>query len=264
MNIDRILQEDIVKISDLTPEKWDNIGPIIEQYTKFDFCHPIKLTENNGIHGIGTVIFYENTCWIAHLIVRESFRNKGIGTRILKNLLEYSENKGYKTVLLFATEMGLPLYKKWGFEIQTEYVHYKRSKDIEYKSNPNIRFFQKMDLKMVIELDKIATGENREKILSQFNNDSYVYDNGKINGYFINNLGEGSIVAETWEAGMELIKLRNSKRSRATIPIDNLIGNNYFKENGFEEIMKIKKMIKGNRIECKNENIYNRIGGNFG
>jgi len=265
MNFIKTLITDIEEINELSPENWGNIGPKIELYLKMDFCHSIKIMENNEIIGIGTAILYGDTSWIAHLIVKDSFRNKGFGTKILNYLCEYCKNNGYKTILLFATDMGYPLYKKYGFEIQTEYVQYAKTKDIENNLSQNIKRIEKNDFQKILNLDKIVTGEDRKKLLYNFIDDGYVYKNNNIiNGYYLCNVGEGLIIANNKEAGLELTKLRILKNSHATIPINNIIANDYFKENNFDIIMKIKRMIYGNKIECKNEKIYNRIGGNFG
>src|SRR5215469_106565 len=124
MKFEKIIKDDIEVINQLSPENWGHIAPKIEQYLRMDFCHSIKLVNKNEIIGIGTAILYKNSCWIAHIIVKDKHRNKGIGTKILNYLCDYCKNNGYRTIILFATEMGYPLYKKYGFEIQTEYIQY--------------------------------------------------------------------------------------------------------------------------------------------
>jgi N-acetylglutamate synthase-like GNAT family acetyltransferase len=257
--------EDISEINELSPDKWGNIGPKIELYLKMDFCNSIKLVDNDKIIGIGTTIFYKDTSWIAHLIVKNNSRNKGYGTKILNYLCDHCKDNGYKTILLFATEMGYPLYKKYGFELQTEYIQYEKLDEKEYFPNRNIRSIQTNDYEKILELDRTVTGENRKDLLLQYISNGFVYtQNNEIIGYYLNNLGEGLIIAINEEAGHELMKLRISNGKYATVPIGNMHGNIFYKENGFKEIMKIKRMVYGSKIECKNENIYNRIGGNFG
>jgi predicted N-acetyltransferase YhbS len=230
-----------------------------------DFCHSIKLIDENEIIGIGTAILYKDTCWIAHLIVKDKHRNKGIGTKILNYLCDYCENNGCKTILLFATEMGYPLYKKYGFEIQTEYIQYEKTIEMDFSDNVNIRNIEKIDYSKILELDKSISGENRHKLLLHFINNGYVYEKNKIiMGFYLVNLGEGLIIASNEEAGLELSKLRISKNNNSTIPSRNIIANNFYMENKFKEQMRIKRMVCGNNIICSDINIYNRIGGNFG
>ena len=265
MNIENVKLEDIAEISKMTPENWWNIGPIFELYLKLNFCHPVKLTEDNEIIGIGTAILYKNSSWIAHLIVKNSYQNKGFGKKILDYLCEYCLNNGKKTILLFATEMGYPLYKKFGFEIQTEYMQYERVNDMEYIINNNVTNIQKIDYGKILELDKIVIGEDRSVLLNNYFDNGFVYkQNNEISGFYLPELGNGLIIADNNEAGLELLKLRLKNNNQAVIPVENMFGNNYYRENKYKEIMKIKRMIYGNKIECINEKIYNRIGGNFG
>lgn len=265
MNIEKVDAKDIEQINRLTPENWEHIGPIIELYIKFDFCHSIKVTENGEIIGIGTVIFYKESSWIAHLIVKDSYRNKGFGTKILNYLYDYIKNNGYKTVLLFASDMGYPLYEKFGFKVQTEYIQYEKTMDKEFVYNSNIKNIEKDDFELIYKLDKKVTGEDRKELLKSYINDGLVYKrDNEIMGYYFCNLSNGLVIAECEEAGLELLKLRISNKKQAFIPIKNIIGNKYYKDNNFKEVRKIKRMIYGNKIECIDEKIYNRIGGNFG
>jgi len=265
MEFKKIITEDLEKIKELSPEGWVDICPIIENYIKYKFCHSIKLIENNELLGIGTAIFYENTSWIAHLIVPEKHRNKGYGSKILNYLCEYCFNNGFKSILLFATEMGYPLYKKYGFKIQTEYLQYEKTHDFEYNYDKNIRNISVNDYSKIFELDYIATGENRQKLLTKYLDNGFVYlVNENIIGFYLLNLGEGLIIAMNEVAGLELMKLRISNKKQSTVPVKNNIANEYFRENNFKELKKIKRMIYGNGIILKDENIYNRIGGNFG
>tara|TARA_B100000508_G_scaffold139562_1_gene138196 strand:+ start:5133 stop:5573 length:441 start_codon:yes stop_codon:yes gene_type:complete len=45
----------------------------------------------------------------------EDYSGRGYGTEITQALMLNAKNRGYKTALLYATPMGLPVYKKLGF-----------------------------------------------------------------------------------------------------------------------------------------------------
>lgn len=46
--------------------------------------------------------------------MKPGYRGKGIGTTILKHLIQKAEERGYKIIMLNASDMGKPMYKKWG------------------------------------------------------------------------------------------------------------------------------------------------------
>jgi len=266
LKFEKTTPADLGRIRELSPAEWGiDITPSIKEYLDWDFCHSVKLVDNNEIIGIGTAIFYANTSWLAHIIVDEKHRNKGHGTNILNYLVDYCKNSGYKTILLIASPKGYPLYKKFGFLTQTEYVKYEKTNDIEYSPNINIKNIEPNDYEKILALDKYVSGEDRQNILLKFVKEGFVYKkNEEISGFYLHNLHEGLIIATDEEAGLELLKLRSSQNKYSVIPVENIVGNNYLKENNYKETMRIKRMIHGSEIECKCECIYNRIAGNFG
>ena len=88
-------------------------------------CFPFKASIENKIVGIGTTILHHETAWLAHIIVHPEYRNRGIGKMITQALVDHSYSKGRKTIYLIATELGLPVYRRLGFESETEYTIFK-------------------------------------------------------------------------------------------------------------------------------------------
>jgi hypothetical protein len=83
--------------------------------------------------------------------------------------------------------------------------------------------------------------------------------------YYLPNLGEGAIYADSAEAGIELMKLKYSTVDKAVIPAENNIGVEFLQQNGFIKTDSIgKRMILGKDIDWKPECFYSRIGGNYG
>ncbi|MCL2410223.1 MAG: GNAT family N-acetyltransferase [Treponema sp.] len=265
IRFEEITTKDFEKLSAFQPEGWNNIIPRFEQYIQFDFCHPVKMCDDNEIYGVAAAILYENTGWIAHVIINEKFRTKGFGAKILDYLCNYCKSKNCETILLFTTDMGYPLYKKYGFIDHATFVQYEKTAEIAYSPNSNIRKSEPTDHQKIFELDKMAAGEDRRNVLTPHLNSAYVYSrNDEVTGFYMKELFEGLIIAGDEESGLELIKLRSSHNTKATLPIENTAGNNYFKENNFKEIAKLVKMIYGNDVKFNGKYIYNRIGGSYG
>ena len=89
---------------------------------------PVKISIENKIIGIGTGIVFGNTAWLAHIIVNPEFRRRGIGRKIVIELLNIIKNTGCETVSLIATELGCPIYEKAGFIEQTKYAFFEKEK----------------------------------------------------------------------------------------------------------------------------------------
>lgn len=73
---------------------------------------PFVFAENGENAGGGMVINSEKYAVISHVFVKEEFRRKGVGIKIVKNLLEHSENKN---IYLLSEKGNLEFYGKLGF-----------------------------------------------------------------------------------------------------------------------------------------------------
>ncbi len=267
MNLNPITAGDLEEIRKLQPEGWPDIVPEAEFYIKSSFCFPLKAEVENCIAGMGAAIVYENTAWLAHIIVHPDYRNKGIGFRIVSELLHIVECQQIHTCLLIATELGRPVYAMAGFRHVTEYVFMIRDNSVQpalFSAN-TITYDEKFRHPL-LQMDQKITGENREPLLSLYLNEALLYvSNGNLEGYYIPALKEGPVVAVTPEAGLELLKIKCTNAERVVLPADNQVGIGYLKQKGFvQSPTKGTRMILGKNIEWQPDCIYSRIGGNFG
>ncbi|MFW6015756.1 MAG: GNAT family N-acetyltransferase [bacterium] len=265
MKFKPIIESDLEKIRKLQPEGWPDIIENFKYYIKASFCNPIKVLSKDEIVGIGTAVSYINTGWLAHIIVSEDHRSKGIGGSIVNYLCSYLKKKKHKTISLIASELGYPVYKKAGFIQETEYIFLERTELLEEFSSENISLIKDKDKDYILSLDIKVSGENRQELLSQFLNDGFVYHEGrKVLGYYLKELGEGLIISDDLEAGKELMKFRSLYSKTAVLPIQNKNGIEFLKSIGIEEKLSNKRMVYGKEIIWNPNKVFNRIGGNFG
>lgn len=65
------------------------------------------------------------TAYIMNMFTFPEYRKQGIGMELLKRIVDEAKKRGYKKVTLAATEMGKPLYLKYGFnDISNDMVYY--------------------------------------------------------------------------------------------------------------------------------------------
>lgn len=268
MLFEEILQEDIKLLNELQPEGWPDLSIEFQHYLNQDFAYPVKIIINNDIVGVGCSIVFEKTGWLAHIIVKTEYRNKGIGYEIVKYLVDDLKTKGVETYLLIATELGEPVYKKVGFKTVSNYLDFRREKgnNSTFGKSKNIFSYNQNYFTEVISLDSLITGEKRELLLAPALKNAVVYKiNERIDGVYLPDLGEGLIIANTNVAGVELMKLKYSNVDKAVIPEENQAGIDFLLEAGFKlHGIKAKRMILGKDILWKADCYYSRIGGNFG
>lgn len=267
MTIETLNNCDVNLLNELQPLDWGSILPAHEFYTtNTDFCFPIRINNDNKIVGIGTSIIHNDVAWLSHIIVHPENRKQGIGKLITQSLVNDTVAKDCETIYLIATDLGAPIYAKVGFETETEYLFFKDIKAVEsWKISNNIIPFHSDHKEEITNIDKLTTGEDRIFHLEQYLQDGFVYQNKTIlEGYYLPNFGEGLLIANTKEAGIELMKLRFTNHQNAVFPKDNIEAIQFLYQNGYKEFKTAKKMRFGKLRHCNPSNIYNRIGGNLG
>ena len=266
MQIEKLTPQDLQELKELQPEGWSDITPYFEFYTNSPFCHPIKVLSGNRIAGIGTSILHKTSAWVAHIIVHPDFRNRGIGGIVTKSVRDAIDHVKYPTVSLIATPLGEPVYRKLGFQPETDYLFYKNESYTPVpKQNPLIADADPSCYNEILNFDKKASGEERTGILEPHLQSVKIYrSNNKINGFYAPDLGDGLIVAENETAGLELLKLKLQMLPFSVVPSDNEAAVNFLQEQGFQQFLKGTRMSIGERIDFKPKMLFNRIGGNLG
>ena len=266
LRIESFSSKDLEAVALLQPEGWPDILPSVQYYCASDFCFPLKATLDGIIVGIGTAIIHGSTAWLAHIIVHKDYRNEGLGTTITKALIDVIHKTPCRTILLIATALGEPVYKKVGFEVQTQYIFFDQGLlPLPSDSVKEIVTFHKRYEKALLNLDRLVSGEDRSKLLNDYVASSTLFiENNDIKGFYIPTLGEGLIVAETREAGLELMKIKSSTHTNFCLPCDNEDGIEFLTNSGYKENRKASRMILGDKLSWDGRKIYSRIGGNLG
>ncbi len=266
MKIQTLENKDIDILNELQPQGWGDIRPYFYYYSASVFCNPIKITDGKKITAIGTTIQHLDTVWLAHIAVHPEFRNQGLGKALTSALMESLDPEIFKTIYLDATDLGYPVYKKLGFELEMEYIHMEGEyTDLHLRDPESVIPYHEKYRMEVLELDKSTSGENRTIILNEYLKTSLLYlSKGKVRGAYFPGLFDKFILADDPEAGTELMKLRMRTKNTARLPVANESAINFLIENGYKKVRTSRKMRLGKKLEWKAENIYNRISGGLG
>lgn len=107
--------EEIDKIIDMEFNKFAMKNGVICNYTPFTFV----AKEDDKIIGIITGHSYYKEVHIDDLIVLEECRGNKVGSKLVKTVEEYYEDKGFKNINLTTYAFQAPnFYEKCGFEIE--------------------------------------------------------------------------------------------------------------------------------------------------
>jgi len=266
MILEPVSESDIDSLRELQPDGWPDIVPNFKIYTSSSFCFPVKAKLDDIIAGVGAVIKFGNTGWLAHIIVRPEHRNKGIGGAIVDHLVNNMKAEGCESVSLIATELGYPVYKRFGFVDQEDYIFFERREPLKNQRLPgNIIPYSINHAEKIFSLDRAVSGEKRFELLVDRLETAFVFERGgNVAGFYIPDLGEGLIIANDAEAGIELMKARLSNTNKSVLPVCNEKATEFLRANGFVEIKRAKRMILGKKFEWQPAKFFNRAGGNVG
>jgi GNAT superfamily N-acetyltransferase len=168
--------------------------------------------ENEKIIGIGGLFLFQNVGSIGYMGVIPNYRSRGIGTHIFKKLVKMGINSGCKTILLYASKLGEPIYKKFGFQGSYYAAGYSLIKelpklDIQKK---NVQILKSLP-GWLLNLDKEAVGYKRSSYLNIRVNLGAKILTVENEGYALltsqfSKLRLGPLIATNLEAAMQIIK----------------------------------------------------------
>jgi predicted N-acetyltransferase YhbS len=144
-------------------------GPTVSRLVAFPRTSPhgdVLVAENGpgGPAGAVCCVSFGATGWIGALGVAPEARRHGLGRALTEAAVARLRNRGAETVLLFATDMGRPLYERLGFVAEGAATAWRGSAGSATSTLP-VRRLCEEDRDAVAELDRLATGEDRANLL---------------------------------------------------------------------------------------------------
>jgi len=123
--------------------------------------------------GLITCVTYRTTGVIGHLVVSERARGRRIGGALIKQAIDYVTSKGMESLLLFATEGGVDVYKKHGFRILSEVTCIKADKvaGFRFEGYPGLSAIGEGDLAEISSIDSSHFGDDRSKLVQKLHRD---------------------------------------------------------------------------------------------
>jgi GNAT superfamily N-acetyltransferase len=266
-NIRKIRNDELSLIRDLAPTDWKiDLGKVYSQHYDQDYFYPVIAEIESEIVGTGIAIVNDNSTWLGTIIVKEEYRNKGIGKAITNHLINHSKSGGIDTIILAASESGLPVYRKIGFEHDLDYLFFKTDnlKKIETHCE-YISAINKNDYPFILRLDFAITGEKREKLLMNSLVNGIKYQDEILRGYYLPEFGTGLIVASSEASGIELLKYKLSvDPSPVCIPETNKAAIQYLNSAGYYRYFKTPRMFLNKNVNWDSKNIFSRGCGYLG
>jgi GNAT superfamily N-acetyltransferase len=258
---------DIPELAGFAPKEWNMaLDAVLLEHFGHGYFHARVSVESDGITAVGQGIATGRAGWIGNIIVRPEARNRGLGSRVTRDIMDLLQSRGCSTLLLIATELGEPVYQKLGFRKTEEYV-FLRLPRLPAAPIKSVRRLQPFDTAAVFKLDAFAAGEARGDLLAPHLGAGWVHTDpdGALDGFFLPSFGAGLVVANRPPAGLELLGFKHTfYAGNAVVPGSNGSALQFLIEHGAEETARAPRMACGDEIAWQPECIFARGAGYCG
>ena len=230
--------------ADVRPARADELGPVaaalraaglganVGRLLEFPSASPggevLAAVERGEVVGGAAMAGFGPTGWIGALGVLGPVRRRGIGTALTEVAVAWLREHGARTVLLYATESGRPVYRRLGFTSEGEAHAWRDVAPPAGGALPEgVRPLAAGDGPAVRALDAAATGEDRAPVFDALGPldgaaGLALERDGRLAGSALRSpwgLGP-SVVAEDAGAGLALLSaLRRSRGAPLTVSL---------------------------------------------
>ena len=243
---------------------WPGRERLFEFYAGHPYCEAVAAEVSGEVVGIGFGTRNGAVGWIGLVCVRPRHQGRGIGAALTKRIAGLLEDRGCRTLILTATEMGRPVYEKIGFEAETFYHGFSGPGLGPEPPAPGVRRMQPEDLAAVCDLDRRMTGEDRSHLLRSLAGPGWVMvgDGGKVRGYHLPvPWGGGPLITPEPDAAGALTRLaRTLYGPDETVGFwlaeENETGASLMEEMGFERTRRLPRMVRGEPLSWLPESLW--------
>lgn len=207
-------------------------------------CYGIE--EDGRVAASATVITYgQRLAWIGMVLTLPDYRGRGFATQLMKRCLDYCDARQVRTVKLDATDLGRPVYKKFGFV--EEYV-------VE-RWKGTLAGAERREFERDYELDRTAFGADRRALVERLG----LSRAGRVASY------AGPVVSRTVEGARAKIVYGGAAGVTFwDIPMVNAPAVELAGELGFASVRRLWRMRRGPAIEERPDLVYALGGFEYG
>lgn len=237
-------------------------------------CRPFVAEADGRVVGTGVASAHGRVGWVGTIFVAPDLRGDGLGRRLTRQVIDDLEERGCRTLVLIATELGRPLYERLGFEVLSEQRRLSTTGASDDEPVPGVRPFDAADLAAVVALDREATGEDRSAVLASLATPGtatvVVRDDRAIGGFIVRGpWGGNATVAADPDEALRLLEWRRRRAAPdATVAAgllrENVVGRARLVDEGWVEEAGPVRMIRGEPLAWRPDAIWGQFNGALG
>jgi predicted N-acetyltransferase YhbS len=253
-------------------------GPTVSRLVAFPRTSPHGdvLVADNGagaMSGAACCVSFGATGWIGALGVAPEARRRGLGRALTEAAIARLRDRGATTVLLFATDMGRPLYERLGFAAEGAATAWRGTAG-SAQGTVQVRRLSEDDRARLAALDRAATGEDRSRLLASLATPAAssvaLAADGDVDGFVVRAAwGGAAVVARTDSAAMRLLDWRRRRAGPDGRVGIGLIGGNdagraMLLSAGWTEHPGAVRMVRGAPLDWRPNWLWGQFNGALG
>ena len=189
-------------------ESAESVKKFWKKSFKDDVAKFIAAEDNGKLIGVVGLFLFDLVTKVGYMGVLPEYRSKGVGNAIFTTVMEIVSSLNYETIELYASELGEPLYRKFGFQAEHFVRKYQimSNKSKIKKQDDRTKIIEYLP-KWTINLDKLSIGINRTKFFKiQMELGAKLIIVGDV-GYGLYYNGRiGPLIAQKAETAIDIIK----------------------------------------------------------
>jgi GNAT superfamily N-acetyltransferase len=239
-------------------------------------CHTLVAEADGEVVGTAVATVNGPVAWIGTIWVRRTHRRRGLGTGLTEAVADAATSAGARTLVLTATQHGRRLYEGIGFEVQTWYRTFEAPglAGGDGTTTDGIRPFRAADLDAMLALDRVATGEDRSRVITALagpDGTRVLADGeGRIGGFVARApWGGGATVAPRLDDALAILRARRfasvpERRVRCGILLENERGADALEREGWTEAWRAPRLIRGAPMDWHPEHLWGQFNHALG
>ena len=129
----------------------------------------VAVLEGKVVGTVTSTTYGQTLAWVGMMLVHPEHQRRGIGTRLMRHVLECLQDWGVTCVKLDATPAGRPVYERLGFVPEWTLTRCRRpvvdQAEFPKDNSPNTRALLDLDWQTVDQIDHAAFGAPRSRLL---------------------------------------------------------------------------------------------------
>ncbi|HZZ79520.1 MAG TPA: GNAT family N-acetyltransferase [Gemmataceae bacterium] len=169
MHIRALTAEDIAfGLSLCAQNRWNQLEPDWQRQLALEPAGCFVAEHDGQRAGTACFCTFGAIAWINLVLVERTMRKQGIGTALLRHVLDALDARGITSVRLDATALGQPVYARLGFAPEFTLARFAGVPAPTADSPAGVEPVALSDLPALYALDEAVTGTRRDKLLRHF------------------------------------------------------------------------------------------------